>query len=124
MQAGLSLCWSHIPQCWKSHAWLNYGCIYTIAFWSELSSTPLCLRAAKALVRLCDCPGSPEPLMFSNVISANDSFEEKQTIRTLVMTLTIRTLVNSEHLIACGLFGLKSVIILDHFVKKSSVNSE
>ena len=35
------------------------------------------------------------------------------------MTLTIRTLVNTEHLIACGLFGLKSVIILDHFVKKS-----
>ena len=77
MQAGLSLCWSHIPQCWKSHAWLNYGCIYTIAFWSELSSTPLCLRAAKALVRLCNCPGSPEPLMFSNVISANDSFSGK-----------------------------------------------
>ena len=51
-------------------------------------------------------------------------FEEKQTIRTLVMTLTIQTLVNSEHLIACGLFGLKSVIILDHFVKKSLVNSE
>ena len=51
-------------------------------------------------------------------------FEEKQTIRTLVMTLTIRTLVNTEHLIACGLFGLKSVIILDHFVKKSLVNSE
>ena len=165
MQAGLSLCWSHIPQCWKSHTWLNYGCIYTIAFWSELFIYTFMFASSQGCgetVRLpwltwafdvlqCDkCQwlvlrksrqfgpwswhwlfGLCWPLssrLWCLLWVCHFPIGILGQVWYLIVSIpdlcNIITLVNSEHLIACGLFGLKSVIILDHFVKKSLVNSE
>ena len=57
-QAGLSLCWPHIPHCWKSHV-AAYIYSYISFMW-----------AVKALESLPICAGWPEPSSLDTTINA------------------------------------------------------
>ena len=85
-------------------------------FWSDSSSTSiLCVRTAKALVRLRGCAGSPEPSLVAYVISAITSWAGSFII--LNSWLVCSKLWSSEKTLPIG-WNLPDLCIIDRFLQK------